>query len=479
MFLRALCVAVLYNLPTVFLRVLCAAVLERPQIRIFSPIYTFMIWQILRVWVSFILPPFYKRLQAKNIQHALADGPVIIAMNHPNSFVDPILFTMLAHPVQPRFLARGDAFKPGLATWFLEQIGIVPIFRIQDGGKEGLKKNEDAYRRVNYFLSKDRKVIIFAEGLCIMERRLRPLKKGVARMVFGAYDSLNYDKLVVVPVGVNYSQPDKFRSNCFINVGEAIPVKDYIEEYRKQPARTQNRFIQDLEPKMKALITHIQDPANDQAVLWAETLVKRSRLLQRGMDPQNLEQDFIVLQELTEQVNKAQQDNNPALTEFKSEAAAYFSLLQKNKLRDWLLDPSVTTSQTQLALAGRFLLLLAGLPIFLCGLIGNLLPFIFTDKLTRKMIRTVEFYTSIATGVGMALFLVYYILMYFIIGAVLPEKIWPALGLLFFMFCGAFSIRYYPFHKKTQGIARLAMDKGLKANLKSRREHLLLLINKF
>ena len=99
-----------------------------------------MIWQILRFWVSFILPPFYKRLQIKNPHFARIKGPVIIAMNHPNSFVDPILFAVLTHPLRPSFLARGDAFKPGIASWFLGKIGIIPIFRIQDGGKEGLKK---------------------------------------------------------------------------------------------------------------------------------------------------------------------------------------------------------------------------------------------------------------------------------------------------------------------------------------------------
>jgi 1-acyl-sn-glycerol-3-phosphate acyltransferase len=202
-------------------------------------------------------------------------APVIIAMNHPNAFMDPVAFTAVCFPPRLKYMARGDAFKPGPITWLLEQIGIVPIFRIQDGGREGLKKNDDAYRRVNAFLKRRAKVIIFAEGICIQERRLRPLKKGLARMVFGAYEHLGTDELLVVPVGVNYSWPSKFRSNIFYNVGEPIRIKDFIDDYHQNPARAQNALLAHLEPKMKELITHINDPANDEAVFMVEQLCKK------------------------------------------------------------------------------------------------------------------------------------------------------------------------------------------------------------
>lgn len=187
-----------------------------------------MVWHLIKYWISFLLPTFYKRIQGKNIHLLKVSGPAIIAMNHPNAFTDPILFTYVAYPVRTYYLARGDAFKPGLISWILEKIGIVPIFRIQDGGKEGLKKNDEAYRRVNHLLGKNSKIIVFAEGLCVQERRLRPLKKGVARMVFGAYTAIKDDRLMVYPVGVNYSQPDKFRSDLFYNVGEPIHSKIFI-----------------------------------------------------------------------------------------------------------------------------------------------------------------------------------------------------------------------------------------------------------
>ena len=93
-----------------------------------------MIWHLLKFWTSFLLPVFYKRIQVKNMENLKLHGPAIIVMNHPNAFIDPVAISMTCYPPQLKYLARGDVFKPGLASWFFEKLGIVPIFRIQDGG---------------------------------------------------------------------------------------------------------------------------------------------------------------------------------------------------------------------------------------------------------------------------------------------------------------------------------------------------------
>lgn len=438
-----------------------------------------MIWQILRFWVAFILPPFYKRLQIKNPHFAHIKGPVIFTMNHPNSFIDPILFAVLTHPLQPSFLARGDAFKPGFTSWFLGKIGIIPIFRIQDGGKEGLKKNNDAYRLVNARLAKNEKVIIFAEGLCVMERRLRPLKKGVPRMIFGAYEKLGTDTLMVVPVGLNYYKADKFRSNVFIQVGEPIPVRNYWEEYQKHPAKTNNRFLQDLEPRMKELITHVDAPINDQAMVWLEDLKKQELLTQRNLNPESLEDDFSVLQELTGLLNKAQAENNPAVEEFRDKAALYFKNLEKARVRDWCLDASRSAANSTFALLKRILFFIAVLPFLIPGLAINYPPFRLTHWLTWKLIREREFYTSIATGVAMGLYLIWYLLLWYILASILPVNIWPPAILLFFMICGALTVRLYGLPKKIMGTLRLRLNPALAMDLRAQRNALLDIINKF
>lgn len=438
-----------------------------------------MIWNTLRYLITFFLPAFYKRIQVKNLAELNVKGPVIIAMNHPNAFTDPIYIAYLSYPLRVSYLARGDAFKPGLVSYLLEKIGIVPIFRIQDGGKEGLKKNDETYQRVNQLLARNSKIIVFAEGLCIQERRLRPLKKGVARMVFGAYEAINNDNLMVIPIGVNYNQPDKFRSNVFYNVGKPIYVKDFIEEYKQNPAKTQNRFLQQLEPKMKELITHINDKKNDATVLFVEELCKRDLLEQKGLNYKNLEHDFIVLKELTEKVNGAAENKPELVHEFTTEAKAYFRELENNRLRDWLINPNQNKRITALTILFRYLLLLLGSPLYLAGVIGNYLPLFLTHKITKKSIKHAEFYSSIAIGVGMVLFWINYLLWFFIVYLFSPSVLWPFSICFILAMCAWYSLYYHPFALKTFGMSRILKNKALANTLARKREKLLSLINKF
>jgi len=429
--------------------------------------------------ITFFLPVFYRRIEAKNIDNLKVKGPVIIAMNHPNAFTDPIYIAYLAYPQRVSYMARGDAFKPGLIAYLLEKIGIIPIFRMQDGGKEGLKKNDEAYRRVNHLLSKNGKMIVFAEGICIQERRLRPIKKGVARMVFGAYEALKSDDLVVIPVGVNYSKPDKFRSSIFYNIGEAIPVKDFMADYAENPAKTYNKFLQAVEPKMKELITHIDDKQNDELVYHVEALFKKDQLKAQGLNYKKLADDFIVLTQLTEKINEAARNKPELLSECKPLAKDYFRILEKNKLKDWLINPKQNKQVRSGWFVLRCILLIVCSPVYLLGLIGNYIPLATTHKVAKKTIKAKEFYSSIAIGGGMFIFWINYILIFTFSYLFSPNVFWPLFICLVLIFSGLFSLYYHPFMKKTWGIFWVLQNKKLYTKLSMERKKLISLINKF
>lgn len=439
-----------------------------------------MVWHLLKYWNVFILAAFYKRIQIKNLKNLQVKGPVIIAMNHPNAFTDPIGLTYVTYPLRLKYLARGDAFKPGLLAWLLEQIGIVPIYRIQDGGLEGLKKNEKAYERVNHLLKKNFKIIVFAEGICVQERRLRPLKKGVARMVFGAYETLPHNQLTVVPIGVNYSKPNKFRSTIFYNVGEPIYVKDFEAVYKENPAKANNLFLQALEPKMKELITHINDKNYDQAVYFMEALCKRNWLNAQGLDHKNLSHDFQVSHQITTKVNEAVENKTEIVDEFMRAGSDYFKELDRQGLKDWLVDPKQNASVTHVNLAVRCFFLALGLPIYLLGLTGNYLPYRLAIYLTKKILKkNVEFYSSIFIGLAMALFLINYVAWFLIVYVLSPTVFYPLAVCTAFALSAWFSLQFHPYILKARGMRTILKNKHLGERLSIQREGLMKLVNQF
>jgi glycerol-3-phosphate O-acyltransferase / dihydroxyacetone phosphate acyltransferase len=437
-----------------------------------------MIFHLLKYWACGFIAAFYKHIQVRNLRHIKTNAPVIIAMNHPNAFTDPVLLTYLAYPQRLNYLARGDAFRPGFLAWFLGSIGIVPIFRLRDGGKEGLAKNEDSYRRVNEMLAGNAKVMVFAEGLCIQERRLRPLKKGVARMVFGAYEALNNPELQVVPVGINYSKPDKFRSNAFVNIGEPIFVSDFMDEYRANPARAYNTFLQVLEPKMRELVTHINDPVNDEVVYMLEMLCKRGRMKRDGTRG-DMEADHDIQKELTAKVNTAAIARPGIVNEFRTGARAYFDRIRGEGLRDWLIDPAQSGSVNGFTLLLRSLVVLAGLPVYAVSLAAHFPAMALSDYFARRISSNKEFYSSFIIGVSMFTFLFVYLVVFFVILGIAPHVWWAVSGCILLLLSGIFSLWYHPFAMKTLGMLRILKNPALRDQLRMQRVRLMELVNKF
>ena len=65
-------------------------------------------------------------------------GPLLIAANHPNSFLDAIIVsTLFKRPVYS--LARGDAFAGKFFTTILTSLNMLPVYRISEG-PENLEK---------------------------------------------------------------------------------------------------------------------------------------------------------------------------------------------------------------------------------------------------------------------------------------------------------------------------------------------------
>jgi 1-acyl-sn-glycerol-3-phosphate acyltransferase len=437
-----------------------------------------MFWHLIRILFSFGFDTYYKRVVIKNRHYAMQKAPVIIALNHPNAFMDPVMFSYTSFPPKCYYLARGDVFKNKFARFILEDIGIAPIFRIQDGGKEGLKKNEETYQRVYQLLKRKEKVMIFAEGLCIMERRLRPVKKGVPRMVFNAMEEINDPDLMVVPVGMNYSKPYKFRSDLFINVGEPIRVADYMEQYKAHPAKTLNNFIKVLEPKMKELITHIDNPLNDQLVERLEEMFTRHLARQQSLTYKNPEHDLIILKQIVAAVNKADVEQKEKVESLNMMTRDYFEKLSRMKVRDWLIDPGNLAKINGGNFILRGIILIIFSPLYIRGLLGNYIPYALTPLILKNKVKNIEFWASFNLAIGNLLFLIFYALqfitVYFLTGR---NPGWAFLVIVVSFITGKFALYYYPFLKKTQGLYRILTQNDKANHLKKSREEIAFCFN--
>lgn len=98
------------------------------------------------------------------------EGPFIVACNHASHLDPPIVGSQI--PRQMAFFARKTLWKPGIASWWLDGVGTIPVDR--DGGTDVA-----AIRRVLQTLQSGKALILFPEGTRSPDGNLQPAKAGV------------------------------------------------------------------------------------------------------------------------------------------------------------------------------------------------------------------------------------------------------------------------------------------------------------
>lgn len=406
-----------------------------------------MIWHILKYLLSFSIPSFYRRIQIKNVQYLKNNCPAIICSNHPNAFMDPIAFSYMVYPPRVRYMARGDAFKPGIVSKILQSIGIVPIFRMQDAGAEGVKKNIESYKVVYDLLKRNKKVMIFAEGICVQEKRLRPIKKGVPRLIFNAQQVLGDKDILIIPVCLNYSEPSQLGSTLFINVGKPFTVKGRMQEFDQNPNAVMLKMMDELYQRMLPLTIHIDNPANDELFEKTRELLSYHLCKQKNLNPDNLEDIFVVEKEIAEVINRASSLHPEYLNVFSDKIAQMYSIVEKYEVS----IPAIRAYSVP-----KLILFFKAIWLAIVYIVYDLmnwivraffyLPYIVSHRLAKKLSPSVEFYASFFLALSTFIFLFYFILFYWIMKHFVP----PVVILIFIVLTMSFIplLHYFPIFRR-------------------------------
>jgi 1-acyl-sn-glycerol-3-phosphate acyltransferase len=177
-----------------------------------------VVYWLLKIYARFCIKIYSPEIKINKPEVLNSKGPLLIASNHPNSFLDGmILTTLFRHPVHS--LARGDVFKNPLVNKILRSLQLLPVYRTSEG-VENLEHNYTTFAACRETFKEKGIVLIFSEGQCVNEWHLRPLKKGTARLAITAWQE--NIPLTVIPLGINYSSFRQFGKKIHLNFGEAF-----------------------------------------------------------------------------------------------------------------------------------------------------------------------------------------------------------------------------------------------------------------
>ncbi len=295
-----------------------------------------MLYKFFSLLVPRALPIYFRKVYVHGIEKFKGRDPLILACNHPNSFMDGVIIAGICLTLSlrnPYFLARGDVFRSKLARWFLIGMKILPIYR-RNEDPESNKKNDDSFRLVNRLLNKNQIVGIYPEGRCVVEKRLRPVKKGTARMAFGAEVEHNWELGVkILPTGVNYTHAKKFRGDFILDIGEPIIVSDYRKLYEENESRAVAKLTEDIAKALEQHVIIISDPKDDAVAEIMLDIYRNDKLPRRWIsewiidDPRR----FLLEKSVGEKFSGLAEETKAKI---KEKTSTYSALLKKFKISD-------------------------------------------------------------------------------------------------------------------------------------------------
>jgi len=216
-----------------------------------------------RFSIKMAIKLFYRRIELQGYEDYPLKGPILVAPNHQNAFMDALVAAVFA-PRPIHFLTRADVFKKGFADRLLRSFNMMPVYRQRDG-KDSLQKNEEVFEDCFKILRNNGAVLIFPEASHLGERRLRNLSRGFTRIVFGALENNEHLDIRVVPIGLNYSNYYASQSRLLVNFGAPLRVADYAERYAANPAKAMSQLRNDLQAKLAEQIIHIEGESAQRA----------------------------------------------------------------------------------------------------------------------------------------------------------------------------------------------------------------------
>jgi len=234
-----------------------------------------------------LMHTFFSQIEIEGEENIPKDGPVIFTSMHPNALVDPALVLVHCHR-HVRIISKEQLFHLPVMKNILKGLKAVPVRRAVDlpKGEENSANathlnNTSMFSEVWKALDEGDAIAIFPEGTTEMVSHMRKIKTGAARIALGFgkehRTGSNKDKqdLRIVPVGLNYTERNRFRSKVLITFGRPIILdENWIEKYEKDQWPTVQELTNLLQDSLESLTTTAPDWATLKVIITAKNIIK-------------------------------------------------------------------------------------------------------------------------------------------------------------------------------------------------------------
>lgn len=328
----------------------------------------------------------FRKIHFENEDNFPKDAPVLVACNHPNSFLDGVVFEHISGK-RIYTLTRGDTFLKPLPNYILRGMRLLPIFRSRDAAAHVARKgNAQTMEEVYEHFKINHSILIFTEGNSYPEKAVRRLKNGTGNMAVDMMKRSDFTlDLYVLPTALNYSEFGTLMQTVHVTYGTPIRLLDHVDEI-KADERSFGNWV----------TSKVQENFDENVVITKGGYTEEKEFLHRLMINENYRPlAFKTLKTWKLSIAKANQMGE----DLASKVQTYMASLKKHKVGD-----ANVSSRSFDVLSVLVALLTAGVsfPIYVVWVIA----WWGIDKLVKSKIRNIVFHDSIKVGSAMVMGLI-------------------------------------------------------------------------
>ncbi|NCA86644.1 MAG: hypothetical protein EOM83_13930 [Clostridia bacterium] len=343
-------------------------------------------YDLLRIHARFLHSLVHRRITISGRENIPKNMALIFAPNHQNALMDAMA-VLLHVRQQPVWLARADIFGNPVINKILHFLKISPVYRIRDG-KDNLAKNDEVFDLSMRVLKNKRALAIFPEGMHTFRRQSAPHKKAIPRIAFMAAEHEKFAMdIAIVPVGLFYSHYYHYHRRLLVQFGKPIYIKDYAAAFAENQNTAMLTLRDELRKRIFSLTLNIASRAHYESIWMLTDIAAESA--------KDAADEVTQRQQLADQLLHYEQKHPQAAAELFGGAENYRQQLAQHHLTDTVLAHKSPTA----SLAGKLLLGLMALPLFVYGYINFFVGFVAPSIVVRRKIRDRAFWATTEYGI--------------------------------------------------------------------------------
>ena len=362
-----------------------------------------MIYKALKQIVKLALWIFFSKIIVNKKRELPSQGPLIIVVNHPNTFMDPLIVAALFKQ-QVGFLGNASIFVNKIVNAIFRYFNVIPVFRQKDVGSNEPIDNENSFSACAEYLTSGNALMIFPEGSSYHELKLRKIKTGTARIALTTEEKNDFKLgLKILPVGLYYSNPSRFRSKIHVNVDQAFDVSEFEEIYRQDKIKGVQELTERIRKVLDENVITTEDDEQEDLFLKLKRVYK-NRLLSKS----NSAQEFQLTKEMIKAIEYFKINNEASFNRIKSHVDSYTQILEEEGLSGSGQNTVYPKPKKILYSLLGFIYLIMGFPAYLLGVVQNYLPYKIPYWTARKITNEMEYHAPIMLTVGIVVFPIFY-----------------------------------------------------------------------